>query len=314
MKIIKVITIFCMIIIMTLLTSVLIFASQKSDIENVLNYYGKSDYKTANQYNKNLSKYANEKCVKKMNAKMKKAYKKQLARLSTNINEYYYTDINNDNKAELLVLCGNYEVDKKLRFYEYKGGQVRYLGAIDAGHSSFHAYIGHVGLIQHFGQMGDECIYLITIHYGKLQCEKIGSRTVKNVEEYLPLGLLLKVHKYDSYMTRYKRIVKECKKKYKYDGNQLEMNKEAASEYKIWNKELKKIYKKEVKIISKSKSKKLKSSQKRWLKKRDSKAESDAYMCRGGSMYPLVYYNSKISYTKKRIKWMIKKYADVGNF
>ena len=79
-------------------------------------------------------------------------------------------------------------------------------------------------------------------------------------------------------------------------------------------KELKKVYKKVLKIINKSERKKLKSLQKKWLKKRESKAESDAYMCKGGSMYPLVYYNSKTSYTKKRIKWMIKNYADVGNF
>lgn len=117
-----------------------------------------------------------------------------------------------------------------------------------------------------------------------------------------------------NYMTRYKRIEKKCKRLCKYDGTQYDMNMDSSKEFKIWDKELKKVYKKQLQKLNKKKTEKLKKLENKWKKKRIKYAEKGAKECIGGSMYPLVYNSCKISYTKKRIKWLVKKYGDVGDF
>ena len=41
----------------------------------------------------------------------------------------------------------------------------------------------------------------------------------------------------------YNKIYRKCKKNFKYDGPQLEMNQDSYKEFKIWDKELNRVYK-----------------------------------------------------------------------
>ena len=41
----------------------------------------------------------------------------------------------------------------------------------------------------------------------------------------------------------YNKIYRKCKKNFKYDGSQLEMNQDSYKEFKIWDKELNRVYK-----------------------------------------------------------------------
>ena len=112
-----------------------------------------------------------------------------------------------------------------------------------------------------------------------------------------------------SYLSRYKKLEKKCKKKFKYNGSQQEMNYESAEEYKLWDKELNYVYKDIYNKLTESNQKELKKSELAWIKKRDKKAEKSASEVKGGSMYPLLYNGAMTKLTKQRIKWLIKKYS-----
>ena len=119
----------------------------------------------------------------------------------------------------------------------------------------------------------------------------------------------------DTYMTtRYKRIEKLCEEKYRSGMTQYEMNVDSNKEFKVWNKELTKVYKKEIKKLTKKKAKVLKKAQKKWKKMRIKYAKKSAAPSIEGSIYPLEYNMALTHYTKKRIKKLIKKYGDVGDF
>lgn len=307
MKKIKMFMVLCMVFTVTMFMSIGIFASQGSDMEKVLKYYGKGEYKTVKKYNKKLSKYANETCVNKISRTMEQAYQKKVKNLGEKAIGWYLTDINNDKKADLIVHYGTCEADYMARVYIYKNKEVKYIGQTGAGHSTFHAYPGHNGFIVMSGHMGYESISLVQIKNGKLVTKKIGSREVMS---YLNLGCQLR----DSYMTRYKYLELECQWEYTYDGSQGEMNADSYAEYKVWDNELKQVYKRVLKKISKSKAKELRKSQKKWKKKRTKYAENKASEVYGGSMYPMVYNINSTEYTKKRIKWLINNYGDIRKF
>lgn len=66
----------------------------------------------------------------------------------------------------------------------------------------------------------------------------------------------------------YNKIYRKCKKNFKYDGSQLEMNQDSYKEFKIWDKELNRVYKLLYKGLSAKQKKVLKKKQIRWIKKR----------------------------------------------
>lgn len=111
------------------------------------------------------------------------------------------------------------------------------------------------------------------------------------------------------YLKRYKKLEKKCKKLFKYNGSQQEMNQESAEEYKLWDKELNYVYKKIYSKLTPEQQKKLKKSELVWIKTRDKKAKKSASEFEGGTMYPLVYNGTLTTLTKKRIKWLIKNYG-----
>ena len=67
----------------------------------------------------------------------------------------------------------------------------------------------------------------------------------------------------------YNKIYRKCKKNFKYDGPQLEMNQDSYKEFKIWDKELNRVYKLLYKGLSTKQKKVLKKKQIRWIKKKE---------------------------------------------
>lgn len=110
-------------------------------------------------------------------------------------------------------------------------------------------------------------------------------------------------------MKRYKKLVKKCKKNYKYDGTQYEMNRDACSQYSAWDKELNYVYSKICKSLSASRKKELKKSQISWIRKKEKTAKASAAQWKGGSAEPMMYYLSLASSTQKRVRWLIQNYA-----
>lgn len=164
-------------------------ASEQSDMETVLSDYTAGDYASAKAANEKLPAVSKEACVKKMSAKMKKAYKKVIAgykgKPTTWFAFYYYlTDLNNDGKAELLVYAGKTAATTKLRAYQYKGGKAKKIaeesgGAQGAGlERYFCEYPGHEGFIIYVRNsmvMAEE-IEVVTVQDGTFHHETIGQR------------------------------------------------------------------------------------------------------------------------------------------
>ena len=103
----------------------------------------------------------------------------------------------------------------------------------------------------------------------------------------------------------YNKIYRKCKKNFKYDGPQLEMNQDSYKEFKIWDKELNRVYKLLYKGLSAKQKKVLKKKQIRWIKK----TAKEAAQWAGGSGQPLARNMVLITETKKRLRWLIRTYA-----
>ena len=112
-----------------------------------------------------------------------------------------------------------------------------------------------------------------------------------------------------SYLSRYKKLERKCKKKFKYNAPQQVMNRESAEEYQLWDKELNYVYKSIYSKLTVARQKELKKSELAWRKKRDRKAKKSAGEMEGGTLYPLIYNNTMTKLTKQRIKWLIEKYT-----
>ncbi len=209
---------FLLLIALSGMTSMHVFASDKSDgavMKKVLQSFKAGNYTQAQEYANTLPRYAQEKCVRKMSKKMKKAYRKEIKRhkpqlLSSSggykmydcVTAYYLTDVNNDGVADLLISYGS-TIHCKLYIYTYKAGKLVKLheGYISDDRLLF-AYPGHKGIVYQDAKQGGE--RLIVLKFSKKKCkEKIyGSRTTGT---YLDLGLKLARH--TSYSTKKQRYV-----------------------------------------------------------------------------------------------------------
>lgn len=107
----------------------------------------------------------------------------------------------------------------------------------------------------------------------------------------------------------YNKIYRKCKKNFKYDGPQIEMNQDSYKEFKIWDKELNRVYKLLYKGLSTKQKKVLKKKQIRWIKQKEKKAAKEAAQWAGGSGQPLARNSVLITETKKRLRWLIRTYA-----
>lgn len=107
----------------------------------------------------------------------------------------------------------------------------------------------------------------------------------------------------------YNKIYRKCKKNFKYDGPQIEMNQDSYKEFKIWDKELNRVYKLLYRGLSTKQKKVLKKKQIRWIKQKEKKAAKEAAQWAGGSGQPLARNSVLITETKKRLRWLIRTYA-----
>ena len=148
-------------------------ASTKSNMDNLIRYFNKGQYKKVKKYNKKLPKYANEACVKKMSKKMKAAYRKALKKDYKAYKSKYYSlnDVDNDKKAELIVhhYKGNHDA---WVVYDYQGSKLVKLGAFDAHWSYLCSYPGHNGVLLVWGHAGTE-IQQVTFANGTAQLNNL---------------------------------------------------------------------------------------------------------------------------------------------
>lgn len=163
-------------------------------MKKVLKYYKAKKYKKANKYAKKLPRYAKEKCVKNMPKKMKRAYKSKFKKLGNKAKELYFTDINNDKRADMLVLYGSFEANFKLKLYMYKKGKVKYKAKTIGGHCAYYAYPNHKGIVRQYAHMGGEALSVLKYKKGKFVEKRYGSRNV-GAGSYLDLGCMLKLQK-----------------------------------------------------------------------------------------------------------------------
>lgn len=109
--------------------------SSPSDIfKSGLKKYQAKSYISAQQEFDRLPKKANEKCVKKMTAKMKSAYKKNVKSYGKNLKAYFLTDIDKNGKAELIVEHGTCEADMRLSVYKFVSGKSKKICTTGCGH------------------------------------------------------------------------------------------------------------------------------------------------------------------------------------
>ena len=117
------------------------------------------------------------------------------------------------------------------------------------------------------------------------------------------------------YMNRYNRIEKSFEKKYNNAFTQRDLNMTSMYELHKWNKELNRVIKK-LKNSNNDKSQKLEKI-KRKIKKEANKRVNNSISKNPnerGSMDILVSNMTGTHYIQKKIKWLIKKYGDVGDF
>ncbi len=172
----------------------------------------KESKKKANKYAKRLRKTAKEPCVKKMPSKMKKAYLRaaenhyaQVSGKTIYMWDYYLSDIDNDEKAELFIKYGTCEADMQLLVYQYIEEEAVMVDSVYCTHSTLCAYKNNEGIIMYESHMGGEAIYLLTLENGKIKSKIIGGRYV-DTGDYITLKGVLKSHVF--YNKNWKKTVR----------------------------------------------------------------------------------------------------------
>lgn len=185
-------------------------ASGKALYQKAVSYYKKGKYSPAGKCFSKLPEKANEACVKKMPAKMKKAYRDivKKCRVSYNLFNmkpylwgYYLTDIDKDKAPELLIQYGTCEADVRMLVYTYKSGKAKKIGTFYCSHSGFYYFPLGNGLMVQKGHMGYEQLFLVQIKKNKLVSKEIGKG--HEMQQYTPIPYCLDYHiKYDSNYNR----------------------------------------------------------------------------------------------------------------
>lgn len=172
------------------------YASDSSNVINMLNAYKKHNYSTAEKYAKKIKSTKSDSSEGKMTAYMTKAYVNVLLNTSK---EYlwdgvYFVDMDGDNKAEMILPYGTCEADVVAYVYKYKSGKAVKVGKFNYGHTMLVNYPGHKGVICMMAHMGYEEIYTVSLKNGKLSYTNYGHRNVS--DSYLSLKPLNNHMKY----------------------------------------------------------------------------------------------------------------------
>lgn len=176
-------------------------ASDSSNLDNVLKYYKKNDIKKANAYNKKLPYYANESCVKKMSSKMKKEYKKALKGYRLYDRRYsrkcldglYFSDIDNDKKAEMILTYGSCNANRVMIIYKYVNGRAKKVAQERIGWlKNFIGYPGHKGILAVGICKGYQQVRRLTVSGKHIKDTTLISRSVPNNAKEFPFRYKLK--------------------------------------------------------------------------------------------------------------------------
>lgn len=180
-------------------------AAPKSTYKSILAAYKKNDYKKVNKLSKKLPANANEKCVKKMKSKYKKAAKKIVKKIGfynggekAAILFYGYSDVNKDGKPELIIKYGTSEQGSKLYIYEYKSNKYKKVkGSTDAWHVGIYNYTSGNGLVLKDGSTTDrvyERVRLVTLNKGKMTTKLIRKRVFDDLNQRVTLPCAIKTY------------------------------------------------------------------------------------------------------------------------
>lgn len=174
-------------------------AAVKASLSSMIKEYKAGHFRKGAKIAKVLPTKANEKCVRKMSSRMKKAYRKKVKSFNTNmyaskpyIWDYYLTDINKDKKTELLITYGTCEADVRTLVYKYSSGKVKKIGEFYCAHSSFYHYSN--GILIHWAFMGMESIEQVYFENGKLKTRTIAQHDAQSSEYLIVLPYALKNH------------------------------------------------------------------------------------------------------------------------
>lgn len=197
--------------VITLLFGIAIFvpqnvnAAQKSTYKKILAAYKKNDMKKVRKLSKNLPAMANEKCVKKMKSKYKKASQKVIDKIGffdggeqPAIMYYGYSDVDKDGKPELIIRYGASEQGSTIRIYQYKGGRYKKVkGSADGWHTVIYNYTSGNGLVLTDAMTEDkvyERVRLVTLKKGRMKVKVIRKREFKDFNDRLLLPCVIETY------------------------------------------------------------------------------------------------------------------------
>lgn len=197
--------------VITLLFGIAIFvpqnvnAAQKSTYKKILAAYKKNDMKKVRKLSKNLPAMANEKCVKKMKFKYKKASQKVIDKIGffdggeqPAIMYYGYSDVDKDGKPELIIRYGASEQGSTIRIYQYKGGKYKKVkGSADGWHTVIYNYTSGNGLVLTDAMTADkvyERVRLVTLKKGRMKVKVIRKREFKDFNDRLLLPCVIETY------------------------------------------------------------------------------------------------------------------------
>lgn len=197
--------------VITLLFGIAIFvpqnvnAAQKSTYKKILAAYKRNDMKKVRKLSKDLPAMANEKCVKKMKSKYKKASQKVIDKIGffdggeqPAIMYYGYSDVDKDGKPELIIRYGASEQGSTIRIYQYKGGKYKKVkGSADGWHTVIYNYTSGNGLVLKDSMAADkvyERVRLVTLKKGRMKVKVIRKREFKDFNDRLLLPCVIETY------------------------------------------------------------------------------------------------------------------------
>ena len=105
------------------------------------------------------------------------------------LDQYYYTDINNDGKADLILITG-FTAWQRMTVYQYKKGKAVKKASKTIYHDVLYAYPGHKGIVMIHGLDFEEHVGVVYLSNGKLKYKSYGGRTLSENDYFYGHGLL----------------------------------------------------------------------------------------------------------------------------
>ncbi len=166
-------------------------------MQQYLKYYRGKKYKKARAVAKKMPKTYTDPYVKKMSAKMKKAYLKVVRKYYNKsgylLSDYYLVDIDNDKRVELILDYGGSMADRMFYVYKYSKGKAKKIGKYGSAYSDLYAYPKHNGIVLLDRKMGYESMEIMKIQGGKLVLNNVTKESYRKDTNAVP-GMEVKGH------------------------------------------------------------------------------------------------------------------------